>query len=906
MKATFYTSYASRALARGGQRTLLAVFCIAVGVTAIVGLQLVATSVRHAIISNARAVNQGDLNAGFQSAPLQQSDLTFFDGLKGQGEISAYTAEASSGGIIQSPGGRRTASVRAVDPATFPLLGSKTVLGPGARTLADALSEPGSAVAARQLATDLHLTLGTSFRVLLTNGSVVQLRLTGLAPPDNGVWSGSSVTVSVATWEAASGAPAAYQTVAITTPGDAQTKAVTANIRRQFPLATVRTSEDVLRQADKVVETTRRFLITIGLLALLIGGVGIMNTMQVLLTRRRVEIAVLKTTGYRRRDLYLLFGVEAAALGLAGGAAGGLLGVAVAAGLRTLFVRTFPVVLPLEVDAGTVLGGVAIGLATALIFGLLPIVQAAAIRPQAVLRELPEWRQPASLVQSAGLLLLLSLLFCVLASLILKSLLWGVLLVYGGFVVLALISAGLGAVLWVLGMLPVPDRFTIRYTLLVSGAVVLALGLVALPGLRGVGLLVLVFTLLGYAVVFLPRPWKVNTKLALRNIGRSRGRVTTTLLALLIGVFAVGVILVLGLDLKASLSNALASRLDYNAVAVVPVASRAEVESQLRSLPALLGYRASNFAAAPATAINGQPVAARTDRGGRGFTSRVRRQLRLLSGIQGFELAQSQLPEFVEITSGRSLGPSDSGSDNIIVEDSLRQFPLRLSAGNTVTLKRADSDATETLTIVGFYRLNASGATGSFNVAPIFGSQEAAVRLAGNTPFEIFYLAISPQKVAQATSRLQNLAPDAVVLNLDDFLSQFAQVLGNILIMLTAVASLALLAGIVIVANAVALAMLERRRELGILKAVGYTSGRVLGGVLLENALTAGLGGILGMAPVPLAVAVFNQKAGVHFGVPAPLSIAVVLGVVVLTTATTVLVAWRAVRVRPLSILRYE
>jgi ABC-type antimicrobial peptide transport system permease subunit len=40
--------------------------------------------------------------------------------------------------------------------------------------------------------------------------------------------------------------------------------------------------------------------------------------------------------------------------------------------------------------------------------------------------------------------------------------------------------------------------------------------------------------------------------------------------------------------------------------------------------------------------------------------------------------------------------------------------------------------------------------------------------------------------------------------------------LNNLIIMLTTVASLAMIAGLIIIANAVALAMLERRREIGI------------------------------------------------------------------------------------------
>src|SRR5260370_38264520 len=70
------------------------------------------------------------------------------------------------------------------------------------------------------------------------------------------------------------------------------------------------------------------FLEIVGLLALLIGGVGIVNTIQVTLQRRRLEIAMLKTSGYRRRDLFGLYGTETGLLGLAGGGLGAVPGAA--------------------------------------------------------------------------------------------------------------------------------------------------------------------------------------------------------------------------------------------------------------------------------------------------------------------------------------------------------------------------------------------------------------------------------------------------------------------------------------------------------------------------------------------------------------------------------------------------
>jgi putative ABC transport system permease protein len=71
------------------------------------------------------------------------------------------------------------------------------------------------------------------------------------------------------------------------------------------------------------------------------------------------------------------------------------------------------------------------------------------------------------------------------------------------------------------------------------------------------------------------------------------------------------------------------------------------------------------------------------------------------------------------------------------------------------------------------------------------------------------------------------------------------QVLGNLVILFVALASLALLPGAISIANAVALAMLERRRKQAVLTSVGYTSGRLLAGMLVKNGVIGGLGGVL-------------------------------------------------------------
>ncbi|HEX9412215.1 MAG TPA: hypothetical protein VF916_01815, partial [Ktedonobacterales bacterium] len=68
-----YWRYSTRSLARGGQRTVLAIFCVAVGVLAIVALQLVSNMVNTSLTSNVREGNGGDVSIRDDFAPVQAS-----------------------------------------------------------------------------------------------------------------------------------------------------------------------------------------------------------------------------------------------------------------------------------------------------------------------------------------------------------------------------------------------------------------------------------------------------------------------------------------------------------------------------------------------------------------------------------------------------------------------------------------------------------------------------------------------------------------------------------------------------------------------------------------------------------------------------------------------------------------
>src|ERR1051326_8037269 len=121
MKAGFYWSYSSRSLARGGQRTLLAIFCIAVGVLAIVALQLVGNMFNVALTTNIRAGNGGDISVRSDIVPFTAQQVTTFDTLKSQGQITTYTAVAEAQAQSTSTNGQfQFYNLAAVDPNVFP------------------------------------------------------------------------------------------------------------------------------------------------------------------------------------------------------------------------------------------------------------------------------------------------------------------------------------------------------------------------------------------------------------------------------------------------------------------------------------------------------------------------------------------------------------------------------------------------------------------------------------------------------------------------------------------------------------------------------------------------------------------------------------------------------------------
>jgi len=93
---------------------------------------------------------------------------------------------------------------------------------------------------------------------------------------------------------------------------------------------TVETPEQILETLGAILNIIQVVLIGIAAISLIVGGIGIMNTMYTSVLERTPEIGVMKAIGAQNKDILLIFLVESGLLGLVGGIMGIILGGAIA------------------------------------------------------------------------------------------------------------------------------------------------------------------------------------------------------------------------------------------------------------------------------------------------------------------------------------------------------------------------------------------------------------------------------------------------------------------------------------------------------------------------------------------------------------------------------------------------
>jgi putative ABC transport system permease protein len=148
------------------------------------------------------------------------------------------------------------------------------------------------------------------------------------------------------------------------------------------------TAKKMLDSVEKVSNIIKGLLGGVASIALVVGGIGIMNIMLVSVTERTWEIGLRKAVGAKRRDVLLQFLIESAVISVAGGIMGILLGVFFGIGAAKLF-STFVAKgtdWPSVVSIQSVIVASSVSLIIGIIFGLYPANRAAKLMPTEALR----------------------------------------------------------------------------------------------------------------------------------------------------------------------------------------------------------------------------------------------------------------------------------------------------------------------------------------------------------------------------------------------------------------------------------------------------------------------------------------------------------------------------------------
>ncbi len=165
----------------------------------------------------------------------------------------------------------------------------------------------------------------------------------------------------------------------------------------------VRTVADDRQNLNNVLTRLSKYLGLIALMALLLGGVGVGSAVLVFVRRKLDTIAVLRCLGATAGQVFAIYLTQAAVLGLAGSLTGAAAGVLVQQGLPVLLRGLLPLDVHATLAPGAILLAVGLGMWTALIFALLPLLGVRLVSPLAAIRRPYEatpsprdrWRWPA-------------------------------------------------------------------------------------------------------------------------------------------------------------------------------------------------------------------------------------------------------------------------------------------------------------------------------------------------------------------------------------------------------------------------------------------------------------------------------------------------------------------------------
>lgn len=829
---------------------LFAILGVAAGVGALTGVRGFADAFQEELRRQARTLMAADVSLRQFSAltPAQQQCL---DGYVQRGAQLTRITETVS--MMGAAGGVPVlVSVKAVDPAVYPFYG-QVLLDPP-RPLKDAL-DPQSLAVSDDLLVRLNVQTGSLVKL-----GAAEFRVAGtvVREPDRMTGSlniGPRVLISRAGLDRTGlltfGSRASQRFLfRLPAPGSRQSIQIDAmreEFKRVFPeamIADYRESHPAIRRA---LERSATFLSLVSLIALVVGALGVATAIHAHMQQRLDSIAIMKCLGARSSQIIVIYTLQAALLGLAGGLAGMAVGFGVQRLMPLLLSKYFLFEHALAWSPAFALQGMGVGLLVSLLFTIPPLLSIRHVKPALIFRrEMAEVRPPLAVRLNRS---------------------WPALL--AGLVILG----GVGLIAgWLAESLKMGAYF-------VGGITV---SLLALAGAAW-----LLLRALRWLVRNAPVRWPVEWRQGMANLYRPGNHAPSVLVALGLGVtFTLTVYL-----LQNSLIKEITSAAPPGApnVILINITEREHdgVRKLLESLPGLKKKPVIEpFVAVRLESIDGRSV---KDLKLEGFQRRYQ-------STREATWAETP-PEDLPARRGAWWKAGDAAPQVAVVEE--MAAVLNLKPGQRLRWTAIGREFETPLAVV--FRQRA--VRGGQQVEMLFNRPA----LEGLPVQYVGLLRLPGKQVAALQKLAYQQFPTVSVINSADLLNLVQEVVDQVALVIRFIAGFAILAGAIILASTVAGTRFRRIRETAVLKTLGAKRLRLAGIFSVEFLILGLVSGALGSVLATLfSRLLLSRLLEAEFHVEWPPLIVTTLLAALLAVGAGWLASLRILSQKPLEVLRDE
>jgi putative ABC transport system permease protein len=533
----------------------------------------------------------------------------------------------------------------------------------------------------------------------------------------------------------------------------------------------------------------RTFLLVFAYVSLFVGAFIIFNTFSITVAQRTREFGLLRTLGASRQQIMRSVIFEGVLLGVGGSLLGLLGGIALAPALDQLF-KSFGADLP---DSGTVLQtrtivvSLLVGTIVTLLAGMMPALRATRVPPIAALREGVEIppRKPITHGRYAVPILLVLIAIRLVVSIVQKD----------SFATVAILFAVGAIFMYVRLRQRARGR---RYRVVPALA-------------RAIGLLVI---------------WRgITGHLARENAIRQPGRTMVTAAALTVGLALVTLVTVLADGTKATIDRAVSRSFAGDLIVENSQAGNEQ------GIPALV---APALRRVPGVA-NATPIA---------FTVARPRGSSNNASVTAVDPSTFEQVYRIEWTQGSSATLSSLGNTGTIVTKGYAESH-HLKVGQTISVL-TPAECHVPLTVRGIATDNAR-LLGNFTIAlslarAAFGQREDALDFVRYVP------GASNAQVQPAVNRLLAASfPQTKSRTAAQFKQDQSEQINTLLTLIYVLLALSVIVSLFGIVNTLVLSIYERKRELGMMRAIGTSRRQVRQMIRYESIITALIGGVLGL-----------------------------------------------------------